>query len=433
MNKAELKAKWSQYCDTDNLVDNVRALLNKYGHRNSEHGVCVVLDKYFEQKEQLIKLFVTSKNYIGNMRIVINEDFERELDHDAIYKFCANFCKAIDAFNFMKTDKDADGKTLTDYLLTGIKSGNIKGIELSARNAEKVAAFTDLGITAESEQRYFQFEEWIDDFKYITQHNFSGYKEMYGVEVKKGTKTSRAFNKVCAHFGIDKAKQYNKLFAQYADLVADGTRHLHFVISLNPLDYLTMSFGPNWKSCHNIYGGGYMGGCVSYMLDKVSFITYVVDNINEPIHSIPKIYRQMFYYNDNLFIQSRLYPQGKDGATDLYEKFRVIVQNEFVNILGLSENAWSHISNNDCRGVVREFSTNTGFHYPDASSRGDCGIFYPTEKENEMQNPEKINIGHESLCFYCGGSGSMYSDQLSHHSCSISTTTQNNEDDFDWN
>ena len=71
MNKTELKAAWGQYCDTDKLVDDVMALLTKYGHRNSEYGVCSMLNVYFENKKDLIELFQKSEHYIGDMRMLV--------------------------------------------------------------------------------------------------------------------------------------------------------------------------------------------------------------------------------------------------------------------------------------------------------------------------------------------------------------------------
>ena len=47
MMKAELKERWGIYCDTDKLVDDMMALLTKYHHRNTEHGVGEILNTYF--------------------------------------------------------------------------------------------------------------------------------------------------------------------------------------------------------------------------------------------------------------------------------------------------------------------------------------------------------------------------------------------------
>lgn len=422
MKKSELKAKWGKYCNTDKLVDDMMAVLKANRHRCSEHGVCVVLDKYFQNKEPLIKMFITSNHYIGGMRIAVKKEFERDVDKNSIYNFCRDFPKNINAEKVLLNRKDEDGKTIEDYIKTGRKKVNLlsMGTIKSAEDMKKLDAFSlYYGATKKSVEKFENFMWYMDMFQRMYSSTMSRDVKDRDVELKHGTKTSRAFNKVCAHYGIDKASAYNKLFAQYADLVTTAARSLYFVISLNPLDYLTMSNGVNWTSCHRITsnngsGGLAAGGCMSYMLDNCSIITYVVDSINEPIHNTGKIYRQMYYYGDDLFIQSRLYPQGNDGATNLYDKFRYFMQEEFAELLNVenTEN-WTH-----SRGVVNNFSENVGFHYPDAGYHSECGVFYPTEKESKMLRHKKITIGNVSYCCYCGKEQGTRS-RLSHMDCDI--------------
>lgn len=433
MDKANLRTKWEKYCDTNALVDDTRALLNKYGHRNSEHGTCTVLDAAFSAKEPLIQKFITSAHYIGNLRIAIEVDLERELDAVQIRKFIDSFIVVMKPESILRKYTDANNKSITDYLMRGIKKGSVKNIDISKRNENEIAQFSINGYTQESERVYSDFCSWIYDFKYIDTATLQQNYDSDGIELKHGMKTSRAFNKMCVHYGLDKARPrkaivnengaavektvypYDKLFAQYADLVTAGTRHLYFIISLNPLDYLTMSIGPNWKSCHSISGGSYMGGCLSYMLDNTSMITFVVDSIDGNIHEKGKIYRQMFHYNNGFFIQNRMYPQGKDGAVDLYEKFRVIVQDEFTNIIGLAENNWTCDYD---RFSGHYASAHEGSHYRDLCSHEDCHLFYPTQNADMRYESTPIHIGHESLCFYCGR-GLGYHGQLSHSDCTI--------------
>ena len=218
---------------------------------------------------------------------------------------------------------------------------------------------------------------------------------------------SRAFNKVCAYYGVDKLHPetvegktvypYNKVFAEYADMVSDLKRKMQFIISLNPLDYLTMSNGVNWKSCHHILDGCYKAGTISYMLDATSIITFVVQGINDDIHKIPKVYRQMYHYKDNLFIQSRLYPQGNDGAANLYEKFREFMIKEFSSLLG-ANGEWMYI--NGCIHCANHIHS-VGKHYPDYKYNKNVGIFYPVSKKSDIQNL-KMTVGHETICVNCG-------------------------------
>lgn len=426
MTKSDLREKWSKYCDTDALVDNMMSLLNTYGHDNSEHGICVLLNTYFTEKEALIKLISSSKNYIGDLRISTTQLFDRVIDGDDVYNAVANFMRSVKAKNFYKMT-DEKGKTFFDHFTTGRTSYTIDTLpSAEEQNAMKeiVRKFDyNTFATKQSTALACDFFNYIDAFKHINyskvQNDFeytAGRDGEKKLVIKAGTKTSRAFNQVCHHYGVDKfdpetavvtkngekvektVYPYDKMFAAYADIVSDLQRKLNFVISVNPLDYLTMSFGVNWRSCHNISGGGWKGGCISYMLDGTSIITYVIPDLNGNIHETPKIYRQMFHYDNGLFMQNRLYPQGNDGATNLYEKFRGFVVDEFNAIL--SENGeWSAEIGVD---ACVKHTESLGVHYRDYTGNGQCSIFYPSSHYDKIR--EKImKVGHDGVCIRCGG------------------------------
>lgn len=421
MTKSELREKWSKYCDTDNLVDNMMALLSKYSHDNSEHGVCVLLDNYFTEKEPLIKLITSSKNYIGDMRIATLQTFDRVIDQNEVYNAVTRFLSGINRNNFFQFADDK-GNTLFDYLPVGKTSLKLDDLPSESEQKKKkknVQKFNYNNFaTQESVQRKDDFYAYMEGFKYLNYAKLQ--KDMVAARkgsplLKAGTKTSRAFNKICHHYGVDKfdpqtvvvqengesvtktVYPYDKLFAAYADVVSDLVRQMHFIISVNPLDYLTMSIGVNWKSCHGIAHGGWRGGCLSYMLDSTSMITYVVTDLNGPIHEIPKVYRQMFHYDNGLFMQNRLYPQGNDGATNLYDKFRNFVIEEFNGILN-GNGEWStEIGSSPCRAHTNSI----GVHYVDYYSNPDCSIFYQTTNRDSVKN-YIMNVGHKGICVRCG-------------------------------
>lgn len=404
MNKQELNAKWSKYCNTDKLVDDTMKLLFDYGHANTEHGVCTLLDKYFTNKEPLIKMFAASKHYAGNMRIISEAEFERVISPREVEYFL-NVPNVFNANNLLKYKDDKD-KTFFDYLPIGKKVFNVD--ELPSENQQKVKISLlrqfDLNnfATAESIGKYNEFKAYMRYFSRIyTPTISSSYCMRIGTtpELKAGTKTSRALNKVCAFYGVDKFPDYNKTFAQYSDLVSNLKRNMQFVISLNPLDYLMMSNGINWVSCHNIRSGSYMGGTLSYMLDTTSIITFVVDKIDDDIHKIPRVYRQMYHYEKNLFIQNRLYPQGNDGATNLYDRFRKIVIDEFSDLLGV-EGEWKHsVGPSEC--TAHAVNAPGSKHYPDHTYNKNASIFYPANNEPSVMR-HKMTIGHPGICVNCG-------------------------------
>lgn len=420
MNKQELSAKWSKYCNTNNLVDDARALLKRYGHVNTEKGVCALLDKYFTNKEPLIKMFATSPHYIGNMRIAVEREFERTINMNEVRNFFTNVSAKF-YLNELLQDKDADGKTLFDYLQTGKSTLSTDSLPTDEQQTIKRKAIEKFDLstfsTTESVVNLDDFIRYCNYFASVPTHSLTqDWRYSFARNspvLKKGTKTSRAFNSVCAHYGVDKLHPeekvvngvkkivypYNKLFAEYSDLVSDLTRKMHFVISLNPLDYLTMSNGVNWISCHNISHGGYMGGTLSYMLDKVSMITFVVEKLDGSIHEIPKVYRQMYHYENNLFVQSRLYPQGNDGATNLYDKFRGFVIEEFTELLGADSEWKTKVGNRECCKHIYTASGST--HYPDYGYNSNASIFYPANNEPSVIN-HVMTIGHKGICVNCG-------------------------------
>ena len=417
MNKEYLEERWGKYCNTSKLVDDVMVLFKINGHRCSEHGVCTMLNEFFTNKERLIKLFITSENYIGGLRIAVKKEFKKDRNDYAIQRFVTDFPSKIRSNDILLKTVDDNGKTIADYMLVGKKAFSLKSLTDGTNLKSTIDSHKtcidkfepETGYTRASIEIQRNFMSHIRNFSRMYESTMpKEYKVDDECIIKEGTKTSRAFNKMCIHYGIDKAKDYNKLFAQYADMVTDGKRNLYFVISLNPLDYLTMSVGVSWRSCHHIREGSYKAGCESYMLDSTSIITYVVNTLADTC----KIYREMFHCKGTTIIQSRIYPQGNDGATDLYKHFRGIVQEEFAKLFNLPSNQWVFKSGTSSYSNI---VTHVGKHYRDLNYHDDCAIFYPVGHTKETN----MIIGHDCICPYCGRPQTNSSGIFSHSSCTI--------------
>ena len=426
MTKADLKEAWGKYCDTDSLVDSARKLLSKYDYRNTEHGVCTMLNEYFTNKEPLIRLLESSPNYNGNMRVVLDIELDRHTNpHKVEYK-CRNFLYVINASTVICKQTDENGKTFNDYIKTGIKEFTARELlehdfkERFVKRNENTTKFNKYsGNTKESETTYNQLRTLFSEcFSYKPRSVVNDLiinrasRLSVPVDIAPGTKTSRAFNKVCVAYGLDKLPNYNKEFAAYADLVSSCKRKLKFFISVNPLDYLTMSFGNSWHSCHSIKNhGDWCGGCMSYMLDNSSIITYIHTDIPTDIEE-GKIYRNMFHYHDGALIQSRIYPQSNDGATDLYEIFRKIVLNELSPLIGVGADSWKLMHNH-----IGDHIIDKGAHYRDYLT---SQAYMLCTTEIDKSEETKINIGHTTICTYCGKEDeSMYKNCLNHSVCDI--------------
>lgn len=434
MNKDILRERWGSFCNTDKLVDDTMELLTKYRHRNTEYGVCTMLDEYFRNKAPLIELLQKSDNYIGEMRIALDIELERENNAYDISKFCRDFGGSVGAKTKIIKYVDENGKKIDDYLRTGVKCLNIEDLDNEEimsklkKSKEGLGKFNSCGETKESSEQYQNFLSDICDggTRYIyhstlSEDDVANLHHKVNYKLAPGMKTSRAFNRICTYYKINECANYNKLFAQYADMVSGLKRKLKFFISVNPLDYLTMSFGKSWASCHTIdktnvrhmpnsYSGMYCGGTLSYMLDSSSIITYVHTGIPESVEE-GKLYRNMFHYKDYLLLQSRVYPQGNDGNTDLYKVFRGFVQQELASILGLERNMWTKKS-----GRIGGYIASTGSHYRDYTAFGDSNITYPSEFRDNVGTG--IPIGHVGVCPYCGESINNC-DRISHIDCNI--------------
>lgn len=411
----ELKSKWGKYCNTDQLVTDMSAWFVKWGIRHSVNGICSMLDEFFTNKEELIKLFEKSDNYIGDLRIMIDTSIQRYTNRHTISDFVYKFSDKVESKKAILKTVDDKGKTLSDYVKIGKKTasvddllnGNFKQTDFSKWSE----VFNSEGYTCES---YKKYDNFTNIMSYVFRNEFSNVInercvdniKAYDSSMKiiKGTKTSRAFNKVCAAYGVDKLPKYNKLFAEYSDMVSESKRNIKFYISVNPLDYLSMSVGRSWSSCHYPHRG-YFAGTVSYMLDKVSIISFVYDDIPTNIVDDGKIYRNMFHYKDGVLIQSRVYPQGNDGCSSLYDEFRSLMQKELAQDLGLQNN-W-----NKCTNIS---ITSTGKHYPDYRYNRDTNMSYVGSK----QGTTSMEIGHITVCPYCGREDeSLNSGNIAHTSC----------------
>lgn len=433
MNKADLAEKWGKYCDTNAMVETFRHMLAVYGYRESEHGVCKMLDTYFTNKEDLIKLLEKSDNYIGDMRIALDVELERQGDRYQLERFCRRFLDEINIKGIMLTKTDEHGKTLSDYLRTGVSKVTVKQL-MDKEFVEKLKAirenynkFDGHGYLISSIDECDYVSGLISDifgrhvYPKLSRHAVE-YAERHQLKVKlvEDMKTSRAFNRVCATYKLDKAPNYQKLFAEYADMVSDLKRKLKFFISVNPLDYLTMSNGVNWTSCHNVgQHGGYCGGAMSYMLDHSSIITFVHTDIPEDFVHTGKIYRNMFHFENDVLIQSRIYPQSNDGLTDLYKVFRGVVQDELTKLLKLESTTWVLKKEGKCTANI----THNGVQYPDYNHNSACNASYPKERAESSHNI--VTIGHNRICTYCGEeipAGVLDSSRWHHNNCRLPIT-----------
>ena len=362
------------------LLENMKDLLDEYDYQYTEEALNKIINTWATNKADLITAFKKHPNYLeGKFMIVFSHNFNRNVDVREIVNF-RNWLIDLDITTAVKEFMPED---MRNYVI-------------------------DYGRKLPSEIFSFVLDLPANTAQYIEDEIVAKLNDICpSIHAHKGQKMSRVVNKLLSYIGYDKLPDYNRMFAKYADTLNPLQITRHTVLSVNPLDYLTMSFGNSWSSCHTIdkenkrgmpnsYEGMYSSGTVSYMLDSPSMVFYTVDasyNGNE-FWNEPKINRQMFHWGEDKLIQGRLYPQDNDGNNSVYTPYREIVQSIMSELFGFT-NLWT-VSKGT--GASAKYVFSEGTHYKDYEYYDNCTLSRPKGSENEND----ITIGHYPICINCG-------------------------------
>lgn len=181
--------------------------------------------------------------------------------------------------------------------------------------------------------------------------------------------------------------------SELGDAISPMTIKRHTIISLNPIDYLLMSNGHKWRSCHNIEDGEWRTGTLSYMLDKTSVIFYTVDKDYDgtEFEYQTKMQRNVFCISadGNTMIQNRQYPDGRDGGDmSLASQFRAVMQKVVSDAFDLP-NYWTIKKG---KANCREWTLTYGTHYEDYIQYNDGSVSF-----RNGYTPSIVSIGHDPI------------------------------------
>ena len=245
--------------------------------------------------------------------------------------------------------------------------------------------------------------------------------------VTKETKISKIVGRIAPLFGLDKIKEMRKVswtdhatgehrekekdfgWNHYFSLFCDSINPIKIMrritISVNPLDFLLMSNGDTWNSCHDIKGGYdgdapgcYSGGTMSYGRDKYTLIAYYTpaDTDIDDVETTEKQKRCLFFWGEDKLIQSRVYPDGRDGGDfGLAEEMRGFVRQIISECLGFA-NVWMLKKGHK---EADKYILTKGKQYPDYHYYEDIYVSFPWTKLN---NYNKIKVGKLPICPACG-------------------------------
>ncbi len=373
------------------LLDSMVELLDEYDYDYKIDALNEIIDEWATQKATLIEAFKKHPNYVdGKFLIAFDYNYERGLDRGVI----SAFRRYLDRVAFehkelvpddIKEQREAEGcpwlpNRLYEFLLEYL-GDYITGRTISEETAKHL-------------------EQIIPQ-----------------IHPHTGEKSSRVINRICTYLGYHKHPEYNREFAKFADGLSPITIKRHTVLSINPLDYLTMSFGNSWASCHTIdkenrrgmpnsYSGQYSSGTVSYMLDGSSMVFYTVDSAYDgnDYWTQPKINRQMFHYGEDKLVQGRLYPQDNDDNGEAYTPYRNIVQSIMATIFDFP-NLWNLKKGHE---AAKLYIQTRGTHYADYCYYNNCSLSRIKDRENE----NSFYVGANPICVTCGNTHSV-SDNIS--------------------
>lgn len=362
------------------LLNSMKDLLEEYDYDYNTWALNDILDEWATQKSSLIEAFKKHPNYLeGKFMIAFDTDYERCVNPEAIMEFSTYLIN--EPMQLMVSDLPAP---------------------IEERRRQEYCTWLPSGL--------YSFLSGLEHHAYRTiSEETAAYlaKIIPEVSIHRGEKTSRVVNKICKYLGYDKHPNYNRAFTKFADALSPMVIKRHTILSLNPLDYLTMSFGNSWASCHTIdkenkrnmpnsYEGQYSSGTMSYMLDPSSMVSYTVDASygGNEYWTQPKINRQMFHWGENKLVQARLYPQGNDYDNEAYKPYRELVQ-EIMSTIFDFPNLWT--TSKGASAASRYIDT-CGTHYTDYSSFDSCRLCRPKDDTNE----NNFTVGADPICIECG-------------------------------
>ncbi len=371
-----------------NILNNMEEALDRYNWEYTESVLKDIICESIENKSELISILAKHPKWNATkLYIHFDADYERTFDIDALKDFVSYVQNLIN-------------KNGADYYTNMQK--NLKNNDFSW--LWKTSFKDTVGC-------FFKIIQSYTNAAIVSKEMEEEINRVYpSLRSKKGQKISRLINKYCVAIGLDKDKEYNRKYASLADSFSPRKIKRHTVISVNPVDYLMMSNGNSWASCHtidkqnvenrpNAYEGCYCGGTMSYMLDGTSLVYYTVAPDKEyDLELEYKELRQMFHYHDFKLLQGRLYPQSNDGhiADELKKEIRMLMQDIFADGLGIT-NLWKTIG----RSSYRKYIESTGSHYQDYNEFN-CKMSYPKDMEDSINCSNKMLIGHIGYCIECG-------------------------------
>lgn len=364
------------------LIEDIGEVLDKSGYSDWSHdAVGKIVDKWSVEKFRLAELFRKSPNWDeDNLCIKIEATETNEIDGARIRNLIYNIYCGVD--------------NLTSYTE---KRGLAKDCLCSIKNRITTNTVNEM-------------------IKQRIKESF----ELYDMKIScnVGMKIHKLVRDIVVKCGVE-YEGFERDFARLADACSETPRDIIYTISINPIDFLYMSNGVSWSSCHYIDAGNsdkcYQAGTISYALDGCSFIfskIYKADVKGQKLALVPKVNRQVFMYSDIAILQSRLYPDC--NRTDYSKKIWGIVKKSIDECKG-QETAYNDVATSN----IKEFfvSYKDSAQYPDYEYSYYNIVIHKTTDLDKYAIITPTLIGRHSICVNCGEEKTGFRSDLRCQTC----------------
>lgn len=394
---------------------------------------------YNAQVDDIIDCLKTFEvdGYVARPGVEVNLDanLKNKKNLEALFSKHPNWDPEARAIVFTRTEHrgvDKEGALQVLSQIVRLMSNNTDGFTVDAMpwgRMRRAIMYTDgVALTQEAKESYFDYQRAPDVLK----------------NAAPGTKFTRLVRKL-AKEQVDESDgtifdgtkltsdesddTFEKLYAKFADYMSELDIEKVTVLSINYTDFLTMSNGNSWMTCHYInshgifhssddgsYRGMYKQGCLSYANDDVSFIFYTLDKkATKPYWKVPKINRVCMQYRNGVLVCGKCYPNNEPAKRAAYRQVAETIISE-------------------CEGWANSWTFSENIERIHGFVAFDVGHANYEDYQFEQQHPsiainkghatfdidDAMEIGHDAYCLCCGEvldpdeHSSMWCDAHSH-------------------
>ena len=145
--------------------------------------------------------------------------------------------------------------------------------------------------------------------------------EILDIKIKGGEKTIKLIGKLVKKSGFDDIESFEKWRNKMSDITTTITTKSKLVISIHPLDFLSLSDNnSSWNSCYQLLGAGmHKEATISHMNSNCAVVAYLESSTPFEVEGfrIPnKNFRQIFYVHKDIICGGRSYPFGDSALTE---------------------------------------------------------------------------------------------------------------------